>query len=80
VHAVIRDSTWWDRYHHRIEGNWEPKRLRCYSSQDTEGLAGLIANSRWSNEGLFALLEGLRRLAQHNPSKTSVPTIEVTVG
>src|SRR5215211_2282814 len=34
----------------------------------------------WSNEGLFAFLEGLRRLGEHgNLSRLALPTIEVHV-
>jgi hypothetical protein len=65
---------------HRIEVNWEARGLRCYSSSDAEGVAQLVADPRWSNEGLFAFVEGLRQLAQHNPSKTDITRIEVSVG
>ena len=77
--ATIDDSYWWDHYGYQVEANWEARRLRCYSSRDTAGLAQLIADPRWSNEGLFAFLEGLRFLALHNSSKTDLPGIEVNV-
>jgi hypothetical protein len=78
--AVIDDPTWWDSYGHQVEANWEANRLHCYSSRDTEGLARLIAGPKWSNEGLFAFVEGLRQLAQHDHSKTAIPAIEVVAG
>jgi hypothetical protein len=75
--AVIDDPAWWNSYGHLIEANWEANRLRCYSSRDRDGLAELITDPNWSNEGLFAFIEGLRRLAHHNPIKTAVPDMNV---
>ncbi len=75
--AIIDDLSWWDAYGNRVQANWEAMRLHCYSSRDTEGLAKLIADRRWSNEGLFALLEGLRCLSRHDPSRVAIPPIEV---
>lgn len=77
--VIIGDLSWWDAYGDRVQANWEALRLRCYSSRDTEGLAKLIADGRWSNEGLFALLEGLRCLSRHDPSRVAIPPIEVSV-
>jgi hypothetical protein len=76
--AVIDDPTWWHAYGDRIEANWEAKRLHCYSSRDTDGIADLITDPKWSNEGLFALLEGLRRLPDHDETKVATPSIEVS--
>ncbi len=59
---VINDETWWSTWGHLIAGNWETNSIDCYSSADADGLAALIHDPRWSNEGLFALLEGLRCL------------------
>jgi hypothetical protein len=64
---------------HQAEANWEARRLHRYSSRDTVGLTRLSADARWSNEGLFAFLEGLRRLARHDPSKTHIPGIEISL-
>jgi hypothetical protein len=50
---------------------------RC-SSRDTDGLTALAHDPRWSNEGLFAYLEGLRRLAEFDTSdRVAAPTIDV---
>jgi transcriptional regulator with XRE-family HTH domain len=73
---VINDPSWWDTFGHHVETNWEAMRIHRYSSLDTDGLANLIADPRWSNEGLFALLQGLRRLANLDPSGwIAAPTI-----
>ena len=56
---AIEDEDWWGQYGHLIAGNWETMSIESYSSMDTDGLAALIHDPRWSNEGLFALVEGL---------------------
>jgi hypothetical protein len=43
-------------------------------------LQALVLDSRWSDEGLFAFVQGLRRLAQLNTmSKVDIPEILVEV-
>src|SRR6266545_1680388 len=75
---VIDDEEWWQRYSGQIEANWEMARVRRYSSRDTAGLQALVADPRWSNEGLFGFLEGLRRLAELDTvSRVALPDIEV---
>lgn len=74
---TIEDQTWWERYGHLIEANWEAQRLRCWSSRDRDGLEHLVADSRWSNEGLFAFIEGLRLLQSRGDDRVSIPQIEV---
>lgn len=76
--VVIEEPGWWDRYGHRVQANWEASRIACYSSRDADGLAQLVTDPIWSNEALFALLEGLRRLSARNPKKTAIPAISVT--
>jgi len=75
--VVIHDPTWWTRYGHLLEANWEAMRLHRYSSLDTEGLLHLVGDPRWSNEGLFAFIQGLRRLAVLDPARVRVPATEV---
>jgi hypothetical protein len=74
---VIDDETWWTQFGHLLEANWETMRLRRCSTLDTDGLAQLAADPAWSNEGLFAYLEGLKRLAQLDTNdRTRIPPIE----
>jgi hypothetical protein len=74
---AIDDEHWWAEYGHQVEANWEAMRSLCYSSRDTAGFTELIANNpQWSNEGLFAFLEGLRRLSQHSMKSIFPPTVE----
>jgi hypothetical protein len=65
---VINDVSWWDTFGHQVQTNWEAMRVHRYSSLDTVGLRSLIADPRWSNEGLFALLQGLQRLSALDPN------------
>ena len=75
--TVIEGPTWWARYGHLLVANWEAMRLYRYSSLDTEGLLRLVRDPRWSNEGLFAFIEGLRRLAVLDPARVRAPSMEV---
>src|SRR6266508_752795 len=78
--SLIDAETWWERFAGQIEANWETQRIRRYSSHDTAGLQALIADPLWSNEGLFAFLQGLRRLGQvGSMSRLALPSIDVGV-
>ena len=76
--VVIEDDEFWTRYGGHIEANWESAGLRLYSSLDRELLTELISDESWSNEGLFAFCEGLRRLAQLGGDRVNVLAMEVT--
>jgi hypothetical protein len=73
---VMDDEDFWTEYGGQIEANWESSTMRRYSSRDTEGLTRLAADVAWSNEGLFALLQGLRRLAKLGGHRVKLPVIE----
>lgn len=73
---VVDDEEFWARYGGLIEANWESANLRQFSSVDTEMMIGLVNDPAWSNEGLFALLQGLRRLQEIGDSRVNLPTIE----
>lgn len=72
---LVEDEEFWARYGGQIEANWESSTLRQYSSLDQEFLLELIDDAAWSNEGLFALLQGLRRLAEIDGPRVNLPTI-----
>ncbi len=74
--VVIDDEEFWHQYGGHIEANWESTGLRLYSSLDRELLVELIADECWSNEGLFALLLGLRRLTELGGKRVNLPAIE----
>jgi hypothetical protein len=74
--VAVHDESWWDEYGGSIEANWESAGLRRYSTRDRDAITGLILDSAWSNEGLFALLQGLRRLAEVGDDRTHLPAIE----
>ncbi|MCS7481919.1 transcriptional regulator [Umezawaea endophytica] len=73
---VIEDEDFWPQFGGQVQTNWEASNLRQYSSLDTDLLADLVRDVAWSNEGLFALLQGLRRLKQIGGSRVDLPTID----
>ncbi|GGS28271.1 transcriptional regulator [Actinokineospora fastidiosa] len=73
---VIEDEEFWDRFGGMIEANWESSSLRRYSTTDTDLLTELITDVAWSNEGLFAMTQGLHRLAEIGGPRVKVPPIE----
>lgn len=77
--AIIDDPSWWTAYGGTLQTNWEVDQSLSYSTRDPDALLRLIADPRWSDEGLFALLEGLRCLHRHCPEKVHLPSIEVTL-
>jgi hypothetical protein len=74
--VVIDDDEFWIRYGGMIEANWESAGLRQFSSLDRDLLTDLAHDDAWSNEGLFAYLEGLNRLGQLDTTRTDTPTVE----
>jgi hypothetical protein len=74
--AVIDSDDFWARFGGHIEANWESSTLRQYSSLDGESLTVLAADNGWSNEGLFALMQGMRRLRQLGGDRVDIPAIE----
>lgn len=73
---VVHDDSWWTTYGGHIEANWESVGLRRYSTLDRDALTTLVLDPAWSNEGLFALLQGLRRLAEIGGDRTDLPDID----
>jgi hypothetical protein len=66
-----------DRFGGQIEACWESSSLRQYSSLDGGSLAALADDAGWSNEGLFAFLQNLRRRRQVGGDRVDVPVIGV---
>ncbi|MBN6040343.1 transcriptional regulator [Amycolatopsis sp. 195334CR] len=77
---VIDDEDFWTRYGGVVEANWESETLRQYSTTDTELVTELLTDAAWSNEGLFAMLLGLRRLAETGGERVKLPPIEWEIG
>ncbi|GAA3629344.1 hypothetical protein GCM10022267_14920 [Lentzea roselyniae] len=78
--VVIEDEEFWHRFGGQVEANWEASGLRLYSSLDSDLVAELISLEAWSNEGLFALLQGLRRLREIGGDRVSLPPVEWRLG
>jgi hypothetical protein len=74
--AVIDSDEFWARFGGHIEANWESSTLRQYSSLDGDSLTALAADDGWSNEGLFAFAQGMRRLREVGGDRVDIPAIE----
>ena len=74
---VIEDEDFWPLYGGHVEANWESVGLRVYSSLDRELTSQLITDETWSNEGLFALLQGFRRLTELGDERVNLPVVEL---
>lgn len=73
---VIEDEVWWDRFGGQITANWESDGLRRYSTLDHDTVADLVRDPAWSNEGLFALLQGIRRLSEIGGDRVNLPAVQ----
>jgi hypothetical protein len=76
---VVDSDDFWHRFGGQIEANWESSSMRQYSSMDGGSLAALAHDDAWSNEGLFAFLQGLRRLSQVGGDRVDIPAIDWVV-
>lgn len=74
---TIEDEQWWTLFGGQLVTNWEAGGVRIYSSLDIEGIATLMNHERWSNEGLFAFLQGIRHLAHMGGPRVNLPSIEL---
>ncbi|MEV0054321.1 transcriptional regulator [Saccharopolyspora shandongensis] len=72
---VIDDDEFWTRYGGQVEANWEASGLRLYSSLDDQLVAELVADESWSDEGLFALSQGIRRLRELGGDRVNLPAV-----
>lgn len=72
---VIEDEEFWNQYGGVIEANWESSHLQQYSSVDGDLMADLVQDVAWTNEGLFALFQGLRRLKEIGGERVDLPEI-----
>jgi hypothetical protein len=73
--VVIEDEEFWPRFGGNIEANWESAGLQLYSSLDSDLISKLVLEESWSNEGLFAFLQGIRRLREIGGSRVMLPEI-----
>ncbi|MCP3803463.1 transcriptional regulator [Allokutzneria sp. A3M-2-11 16] len=74
--VVIDDEEFWNRFGGQVKANWESSMLHQYSSLDADLLEELVGDVAWSNEGLFAFLQGLRRLREIGGHRVNLPEIE----
>jgi len=77
---VIEDEEFWTRFGGHIEANWESSGLRLYSSLDGDLISKLVMDESWTNEGLFAFLQGIRRLREIGGRRVHLPAVEFASG
>jgi hypothetical protein len=76
---VVDSDDFWERFGGQVQACWESSSLRQYSSLDGESLIELAHDNAWSNEGLFAFIQGLRRLREIGGERVDIPAIDWTV-
>lgn len=76
---VVEDERFWGKFGGDIEANWEAGSLRRYSTLDQELLQQLVSDPAWTNEGLFTLLLGLRRLSELDAARVRLPPVSWTL-
>lgn len=77
---TIEDEEWWTSFGGQLVTNWESEGIRIYSSLDIDGIFQLVNDGRWTDEGLFAFLQGIRRLAQMGGQRVNLPPTELEYG
>jgi len=78
--VVIESEDFWSQYGGDVAANWEASTLRLCSSLDGDSVTELARDVGWSNEGLFAFLQGLRRLSQLGGNRVNLPAIDWEIG
>jgi hypothetical protein len=73
---IVESEDFWIKFGGQIEAGWESASLRQYSSLDGDALAVLSTSDAWSNEGLFAFSQGLRRLREIGGERVDIPAID----
>jgi hypothetical protein len=73
---VVESEDFWTKFGGQVEASWESASLRQYSSLDGDALAALDLGGAWSSEGLFAFLQGIRRLQQIGGDRVDLPAID----
>jgi hypothetical protein len=73
---VVESEDFWTKFGGQVEAGWESASLRQYSSLDGDALVELGLSDAWSNEGLFAFLQGIRRLQQIGGDRVDLPAID----
>lgn len=76
--VVVEDEEFWPRFGGQVEANWEAAGLQLHSSLDGDLIGDLVARESWSSEGLFALLQGLRRLREIGGKRVDLPAVELS--
>ena len=60
----LSDEEFWARHGGACLPNWEADDMQTFSTADADGLRDMIADGRWTNEGLFVSPITQKALAQ----------------
>lgn len=76
---IVPDEQFWNQFSGSCTPNWEAAGAELHSTADPGRLATLITDPRWTEEGVFALVQGLRALQQQHPDRVRLPDIALEV-
>lgn len=76
---AVDDEAFWTIFSGDVEANWEVEGVRLVSTLNPDALGALALDQSWSDEGLLALLLGLKRLKRHAPDRVHLPDFEIGV-
>ena len=71
---VVHDPAFWKKFGKQMSTNWEigkAKKITTESSGNLGGLAALVAEDPWSDQGLVSLVEGLTLLKALEPKRVA---------
>lgn len=71
---AIHDPNFWTQYSSLMKYNWESEERGCWfrSTNDEDAFVQLIGDTSWTGEGIFALVQGLRRLGELDQESTKI--------
>lgn len=76
---TIADERFLEKFGASCVANWEAEGITLASTADPDRLTALIADPRWTDEGLFGLIQGLRALQEAHPDRVRLPEIALEV-
>lgn len=76
---TIADERFLETFGASCVANWEAEGITLASTADPDRLTALITDPRWTEEGLFGLIQGLRALQEAHPDRVRLPDIALEV-
>jgi transcriptional regulator with XRE-family HTH domain len=76
---TVTDERFWEQFSGSCTPNWEAAGIQVFSTASPAMLASMITDPRWTEEGLFALIQGLRALQQQYPDRVRLPDLTLAL-